>query len=93
MVRNATLQNEIDADGDGFTPEDCDDNNANESRSGRALYESCSATKVDDVATIYYRDADGDGFGDPEVDAASCEGLPDIRMPMTMILPGGLSVQ
>ncbi len=67
-----------DRDGDGYT-EDCDDNNpliypgAAEFCDG--LDNDCNSVVDDNAldAATWYADTDGDGFGDPEDDQASCD--------------------
>ena len=68
----------IDQDGDGWTVQegDCDDTDegihpgAAEQCDG--LDNDCDGQTDEDVATTYYADADGDGYGDPEVSQPAC---------------------
>jgi hypothetical protein len=69
----------VDADGDGSPEdEDCDDNDdrvypgATEVCNG--VDDDCNGDIDDAVGDTWYADEDGDGAGDPEVSAISCEG-------------------
>lgn len=70
----------IDADGDGYTlPDDCDDGNATV-HPGAPEYcdgqdDDCDGTTDEDDAVdapTWYRDADGDGYGDPDTSRRAC---------------------
>ncbi len=68
----------VDNDRDGYTEdEDCDDNNAqirpgiNEVCDG--LDNDCDGQIDDGVLVDFYRDADGDGYGDPTFAVQECE--------------------
>ncbi|MGB8491308.1 MAG: MopE-related protein [Bacteroidales bacterium] len=68
-----------DIDGDGYSPSmgDCDDNNA-EINPG-APDEECDGIdnncngEIDEQASKFYLDADGDGYGNPEISRSLCE--------------------
>ena len=68
----------IDADQDGFyASEDCDDGNANVRPDATercdGIDNNCDGTIDEGVATLYYEDADHDGFGNPTENTSSCE--------------------
>lgn len=68
----------LDGDGDGFlSTEDCNDLDATINPAAEELCDSldnnCDGQIDEDVTTMYYLDADNDGFGDPEVSEESCE--------------------
>ena len=68
----------LDGDGDGFlSTEDCNDLDATINPAAEELCDSldnnCDGQIDEDVTTLYYLDADNDGFGDPEVSEESCE--------------------
>lgn len=71
---------EIDPDGDGvLPPEDCDDHN-NQIKPGsnefcNGIDDDCDGDKDEDAVDIkvWYKDADNDGFGDPNVTVEACE--------------------
>ena len=67
----------IDADGDGYlSDEDCDDYaplihpGANEICDG--IDNNCDQIVDENVLEIFYEDADGDGFGNPEISVETC---------------------
>ena len=69
---------EVDRDRDGYPEqEDCDDNNAqirpgiNEICDG--IDNDCDGVVDDGVLVEYYRDADGDGYGDPAFSVQECD--------------------
>ncbi len=69
----------IDQDGDGFDVEnDCDDNNPSVNPDAievcNGIDDDCSGEVDDAVGGLWYADADGDGFGDPDVVSQSCDG-------------------
>ncbi|MCB9762176.1 MAG: hypothetical protein H6739_20420 [Alphaproteobacteria bacterium] len=68
-----------DLDGDGYPQaQDCDDQDANlnpgEIEVCDGVDNNCNGQVDDAAGGIFYADADGDGFGDPDVTAQSCEG-------------------
>ena len=74
----------LDGDGDGFlSTEDCNDLDATINPAAEELCDSldnnCDGQIDEDVTTLYYLDADNDGFGDPEVSEESCEARRSIR--------------
>ena len=81
---NATTCADVDtdADGDGFSAGlaacggDCDDAQATRFPGAAELCngtdDDCDGTVDEGVTTTYFRDADGDGFGDPNVTAQGC---------------------
>ena len=78
--KDSDLQNNIDVDQDGFlASEDCDDSNAsvNPEATERCdgIDNNCNQEIDEGVVTVYYLDADQDGFGDPQDEVMSCEGL------------------
>jgi len=72
-----TGQDSLDKDGDGYlVDEDCNDLDAT---INPGVYETCNGIDddcdgdIDDgIATTWYQDEDGDGFGDPDGTAQSC---------------------
>ena len=95
----------MDADGDGFTPEDgdCDDNDdaifPGASEVCNAVDDNCDGAVDEGVTAMAYRDADGDGFGDP-ADAMPVCSLPigyvasssDCDDTDPTVKPGGIEV-
>ncbi|MCB9796701.1 MAG: hypothetical protein H6741_28715 [Alphaproteobacteria bacterium] len=68
-----------DLDGDGHVlAEDCDDEDASVYPGAvevcNGVDDDCNGDIDDAVGALFYADEDGDGFGDPEVSAQSCEG-------------------
>ena len=68
----------LDGDGDGFwADEDCND--SDEAINGGAvevcdgLDNDCDGEIDEDVLGVFYADADGDGFGDPDVSEEACD--------------------
>jgi hypothetical protein len=69
-----------DNDGDGYTPEtgDCDDNNVEIYPGARddecdGIDNNCDG-RIDEDAPLFYLDADGDGYGNPQISTSRCEG-------------------
>jgi hypothetical protein len=67
-----------DADGDGYdSDEDCDDSNAMVNPGAGELCDgadnNCDGQIDEGVTSNYYRDGDGDGFGDSEQQTDACE--------------------
>ncbi len=67
-----------DADGDGYaSTEDCDDNDGTVNPGATEVCDGidndCDGSIDEDVTTTYYRDADGDGFGDAATSEEACE--------------------
>ena len=58
----------LDADGDGYIEDDCDDNDANVHPGKEELCDGldndCDGDIDEEVQDLFYIDADGDGFGD-----------------------------
>ncbi len=76
----------IDADGDGFPAgEDCDDSSADHAPTALEVCDgidnNCDGLIDEGVSTIFYEDADGDGFGDNASFINSCE-LPEGYIPI-----------
>ena len=68
----------LDADEDGFLEsEDCDDSNSlinpNALEECDGFDNDCDGEVDEGVTQIYFADADGDGFGDPEATIESCD--------------------
>ncbi|MCB9760882.1 MAG: hypothetical protein H6739_13675 [Alphaproteobacteria bacterium] len=68
-----------DLDGDGYAQaDDCDDSDANLHPGAVELCDGvdqdCDGVIDDAESGAWYVDADGDGFGDPETEQASCDG-------------------
>ena len=69
----------LDADLDGYTPcgGDCDDDNASVSPGVDEVCDgqdnNCDGEIDEGGLTVYYTDADGDGYGDPATEANLCE--------------------
>ena len=68
----------LDADGDGFlSEEDCDDSNPQINPDAVEICDSldnnCDGFIDEDVLTTYYRDLDGDGFGNAAETTGACE--------------------
>jgi len=71
----------IDADQDGwFEDEDCDDGNAAVNPAAEEVCneidDDCDEHVDEDVTDTWYRDGDGDGYGDPDNTTEACE-VPD----------------
>ena len=67
-----------DADGDGYmSDEDCDDNDASVNAGSAEVCDgvdnNCDGEVDEGVTNTYYRDADGDGFGDETTTSEACE--------------------
>ena len=76
-----TVAPPTDADGDGYTVDyDCDDNNGSVNPSVvetcDGIDNNCNGDIDEGVSEVYYPDADGDGYGNPDVPESAC-GLPD----------------
>ncbi|MBT4856844.1 hypothetical protein HON52_01500 [Candidatus Uhrbacteria bacterium] len=75
-----TDEPEVDADGDGFTAdEDCDDSDASTYPGAPELCDGLD-NDCDDVVdedaindSTWYRDSDGDGYGDPSISTSACD--------------------
>jgi hypothetical protein len=68
----------VDVDGDGYdATEDCDDNNSVVSPAAEEICDgidnNCDGAVDEGVTSTYYADVDGDGFGDPDGAAESCD--------------------
>ena len=68
----------VDADSDGFpADEDCNDSDGTINSGATEVCDNvdndCDGEVDEDVTSVYYRDADGDGFGDPETIEEACE--------------------
>ena len=73
-----TIQTYVDADGDGYTEEnDCDDSNSSINPQAEEICDEidndCNGEVDDGVGDLYYSDADGDGFGDPDAAMQLCD--------------------
>ena len=67
----------VDADGDGYTAdEDCDDSDASVHAGATEICDGidndCDGEVDEDVTGTWYRDADGDGYGDVEAPVEAC---------------------
>ena len=75
---NSIIDEGFDQDGDNFTTcnGDCDDGNANINPSAQEICnlidDNCNNIIDEGVKTTYYRDADGDGYGNPAVSTQAC---------------------
>ena len=70
----------VDLDGDGHaTDTDCDDTDAARNPTAtetcNSVDDDCDGTVDDDAtdSTVWYADADGDGYGDPDLPVSGCE--------------------
>ncbi len=67
---------DTDADGDGYSADDCDDADAAVHPGAvevcNGLDDDCSGLIDDGVLTPWYADSDSDGFGDPELSVEDC---------------------
>ena len=67
QVNTETLEEELDADGDGyFGDEDCDDQNAQTApmqKNSVMVSQQCDGQVDEGVRQVYFEDVDGDGFG------------------------------
>jgi len=76
----ATPDDDLDADGHGIAT-DCDDDdpavNPDAVEVCNDLDDDCSGEVDDAVGDLFYADADGDGFGDPDTETRSCAGATD----------------
>ena len=78
IIENPENQNIYDGDGDGYGyDEDCNDFDASISPNASELCDNldnnCDGQIDEGVLSVYYLDADGDGFGDAEASIESCE--------------------
>ena len=76
------IQIYVDADGDGYTAEnDCDDSNSSVNPQAEEICDGvdndCNGEVDDGVGDMYFTDADGDGFGDPEAMVQLCDTPPE----------------
>ena len=68
-----------DLDEDGYSAEDgdCDDGDASvhpgATETCNGIDDNCDDSIDEDVGELYYADADGDGFGDPDSELRSCD--------------------
>ena len=70
----------VDSDGDGFAAaDDCDDNNADinpeAAETCDGMDNNCDGVIDEGVLTTYYADADGDGYGHPDITTESCSAI------------------
>jgi large repetitive protein len=68
----------LDEDGDGYlSGEDCDDGDASVHPEAEEICDgydnNCNGQSDEEVASVYYADSDGDGFGSGEITTQSCE--------------------
>ena len=68
----------VDSDGDGYTSnEDCDDSDPQIYPSAQeycdGIDNNCNGQADEEVMTIFYADADGDGFGSDNITTEACE--------------------
>ena len=76
-VDTGTIEQDVDADSDGFTSEeDCNDSDATINPSAPELCDGvdndCDGDIDEDVTGSWYQDLDGDGFGNPDVIEEAC---------------------
>ena len=76
-VQEDTIVADPDSDGDGFlASDDCDDNNPEINAHALEICDgidnNCDGNIDEDVMTVFYVDADGDGFGHSETTAEAC---------------------
>ena len=84
LADSGFIDQDADADGDGFTPADgdCDDDDADVNPDAQEtcndVDDDCNG-QVDDVdaGTLYFEDADGDDYGDPDSTTYGCDTAPD----------------
>lgn len=76
-VLNQLFSSLADRDGDGFKKsDDCDDNDANINPNATEVCDGvdndCDGEVDEDLATTYFADADGDGYGDSDNTTSAC---------------------
>lgn len=72
------ITDQSDVDGDGFMPAsgDCDDNDASINPSATEICDeidnNCNGTVDEGQGSVFFSDADGDGYGDPNAPITAC---------------------